>query len=181
MCQQGMEGNVGLTKNNWDIHGRGIGMELELMAKYLDMFILGGLKFDQHDLKQIARNRKRDNLMLYDPETTDDINEALEEMMPAKALEYLDLLEAIEYNDPSTVSPQIYDIFKTKLDECQIVSEHVNNHLQSDLMEESEWNDRFTNQPSNKPQSTSQMLSALRSLSDSLVNASDSDTNTSQP
>ena len=103
--------------------------------------MLAGLKYNQHDLRLMARQYNREKLLIYNDDTTDDIYFELEQEMPDLAGHYLDLLNEIAFNQIDTISDEIYGLFKSHVawnEKCQLISKDINEKIITELIDESE-------------------------------------------
>ena len=171
ICQQGMEGKIGLVKIMQGDHGQGNTMNIPNMGKYCDMYVLGGLKYDQHDLRVMSRQHNRTKLLIYDGNTTDELLIVLEEAMPDEVLNFLDKFDDITFGDVSSISDDISSIFQTNGDwknRCKIISDDVNKHLVLKMMDENEsvenYRQIFNENHATKPLNKKEMLIEIENL-----------------
>lgn len=141
ICQQGMEAKIGLAKKCQIEHGQGNKINIGLMTKYIDMFVLGGLKYDQHDLRVMSHQHSRLKLLLYNHDLTEDLYYELENDLPVASMNYLDLLDNIEFNKLDTISSELFEIFHSNIiwkNKCNLISIDINVNLIKELIDENE-------------------------------------------
>lgn len=171
ICQQGMEGNIGLMKICNGDHGNGHLQFIPLMVKYADMYVLAGLKYNQHDLRLLSRQHRRNKLLIYDGNRTDEVLTTLETAMPELALDFLDLLDEIEFGKIETISARILSVFTSHVewkDQCKIISQDVNENVLLEMIDESEnvanYKKIFNKTHEIKPLTRREMLQEISSL-----------------
>ena len=105
--QEGMENWIGLLKQLCIGHVRSNKGWLKRLLKYFDLYVIAGIQQDIVDFRITKNNCVHHKNLIYDDNETPQMIFEVKNIMPASCLEFIDLIEQIQFNRPETIDPHL--------------------------------------------------------------------------
>ena len=131
--QQGMENWVGLLKDITTNKIKGNENWLERITRYLDLYIIGGLREDVIDFRAAKRKYISELNLIWQEGVTDEIIFELERDLPNDFKMFLDCLDKIKFGDYQSI-PEELNVFRER--ELETMNERHNMDALKDGIDE---------------------------------------------